>query len=163
MISADQVRRDCVCPCAGLIQQLTRRSEMFRSVTRRDTAGHGAVCRSTALNRHLPSAADPGQALCWWHPHKRTGTVRQASWYDGLQSSAPDQVFALDVEWVHVGRQRTRRLPAEVCAVGSSVTVFHSFCSPGEQAPDLRSVNLPGCQSCAFTLKSMVIAFLPCA
>ena len=78
----------------------------------------------------------------------------RASWYSGQTvERSTDLIFALDVEWTHLGRKPSQRFPAEVCALGSSGSVFQTFCSPGDtrslpgtsssSGPILRTPNAP--------------------
>ncbi len=55
-----------------------------------------------------------------------------SSWYTGQQSSATDEVLALDVEWIHVGRRPMQLLPGEVSVLGALATDYHTYCCPGE-------------------------------
>lgn len=104
--------------------------------------GISNTSRLVAEGNRYPKLSDHGRSRQLWgaiqHSPLAFGSVARksavrasASWYSGQQNSG-DPIFALDVEWVHLGRNPSMRFPAEVCALGSSETVYETFCCPGD-------------------------------
>ncbi|KAK9843340.1 hypothetical protein WJX74_010618 [Apatococcus lobatus] len=115
---------------------MTSRADL--RLARSHCSGHNLAQKelSPCSSRHrlLRSLVEPSAAGLRRHLAVRTEVVvgSSTSWYTGQQSSPRDLIFALDVEWAHLGRNPTQRFPVEVCAIGASGSDFQTFCSPDE-------------------------------